>query len=442
MGEFVELGRRFLPISGTEDSEESAAESYLHAELTGKRRGQSWDDLIGSGETVVILGEPGSGKTSELEAAAERLRRNGYSTAFIELGQMVHASAPVLDASGSGSIENWRRGDGTAWLFLDAVDESKLTRAADFRTALRRISQWVGDQRHRVKYVISSRISEWKHDADSELVAIELLPHSRPPADGHVPRSPRKVHVVKLLPLDRDQLTSLVGEGVSAKAFIAAVEEADALEFVGRPSDAKDLYALWSARGRLGTKTEILEQATDLKLRQDEDRSGVSLARIRSGAELLCACLTLTKHVSISLTDDLDESGNSLPFRQCLPNSWSDHERRSLIQRALFDGSAFGRVRVHHRTHQEYLAACWLRNLMEKECPYSELRQIAFEEISSSKLVLRPHLENAIAWLATISPPTSWWTKRLFADLSTHAPWAFLAHGDPQAIDPDLRRTV
>ena len=267
---------------------------------------------------------------------------------------------------------------------------------------------------------------------------------SKPVSASNTDRNPPKLKVVKLLPLTPDQVLHFLQTfGGDPHPFLDAVEQIDALEFVGRPDDARDLYALWRKTGRLGTKIEMLEQSTEIKLRLAEDRSGIAPSRLREGVEAVCASLHLSHHLAIAIEGRLDDAlKDSIPLRSCLPPDWSEQEQRSLIQRPIFDGATFGRIRLHHRTHQDYLAACWLRALMDAECPYSELRELVFDERSDGKLILRPFMTSVATWLACIASPKTRWTEALTTDLLRHAPWAFLAHGDPQRLPVQYRLDV
>ncbi len=473
MKQHVELQRRFLEVVEAKDAEAAALESYISS-ISGTDTGIGWTDIFAAKESVVILGEPGSGKTHEMREQMARLRQQGACAVIVELGQVVSTQAPPLSHDDSAALARWREDKADAWLFLDAVDESKLVRISDFGAALKNISTWVGSQRERTHYVISSRISEWRSDADKELVESELLgtsdtsqaeqsnssaampgsdfglgltrtsAQSKPVSVRDTDRIPSKLKIVKLLPLTRDQVLHFLQTfGGDPHQFLDAVERIDALEFVGRPDDARDLYALWRNTGRLGTKIEMLEQSTEIKLQLKEDRSGVPLSRLLEGAETVCACLHLSRNLAIVIDQQGDDMLiDSIPLRSCLPQDWSEKERHSLIQRPIFDGATYGRIRLHHRTHQDYLAACWLRALMDAECPYSELRQIVFDERSDGNLILRPFMTSVATWLACIAPHNSRWIEALHGDLLTHAPWAFLAHGDPQSLPVQYRLNV
>lgn len=69
---FIELDRRFRKLNLQENSEDTALESYT-ASLMGLKTGLSWNDLL-ERPLIVVLGEPGSGKTWEFRERARTLR--------------------------------------------------------------------------------------------------------------------------------------------------------------------------------------------------------------------------------------------------------------------------------------------------------------------------------------------------------------------------------
>jgi len=72
---FIELDRRFCQLDPKEDLEKAALDSYT-ASLLGRESGLGWKDLL-EHRLVVVLGEPGSGKTEEFRERAKTLQAEG-----------------------------------------------------------------------------------------------------------------------------------------------------------------------------------------------------------------------------------------------------------------------------------------------------------------------------------------------------------------------------
>jgi len=121
---FVNLNRRFRKFIPGEDPENAAFESYT-ASLLGHESGFGWEDLL-TRRLVVVLGEAGSGKTSEFRERAKALQCDGKLSFFIPLDQLIHQPLfGVLSNEESEKFQSWLRGNDEATFFLDSVDEAK-----------------------------------------------------------------------------------------------------------------------------------------------------------------------------------------------------------------------------------------------------------------------------------------------------------------------------
>ncbi len=435
----IELGRNFREFADSNQTESEAFNSYAQSDWTVEN-GIPWSELLATAKVCVILGEPGSGKSHEFSSQVDELRAKGSCAIRVDLGQIVTNPNPALGQRDLESLRPWFDQKSSATIFLDAVDEAKLVRPTDFHAALKHISAWVGAKRNRTRFVISSRISAWRVGIDDIWVMEELLDNFSTHNENA-----KNVNVVRLLPLNSAQVELLLAPmGKDPKEFVTAMQDLDAIEFLGRPDDARTLYRIWLKKGHLGSVTEMMEEITFSKLRLETDRSDLTKFDLRDGANAICACLHLTRTLNIQLEDQLaaTPTTSSVLLRNSLANDWSEAQRQSLIARPLFDAAAYGLVRVHHRTHQDYLAACWLRNLMQLECPYSELRQLIFAIGTNTALTIRPFMKGVATWLACIAPTDSLWSKALLEDLINYAPFVFLAYGDPHTLPITYRRRV
>ena len=164
---YIDLDRQFIDYSGDiADPEVAALQSYL-AGFYGHSRGFGWDKLLES-RYVVVLGEPGSGKSVELEQRAEFLQRQGIYAFFVRLDQLVNGPLHGgLESGDQALFRQWRRRRDQATFFLDSVDETKLVKIEAFSDALRHFTQEIGERDlERCRLIISSRISEWRAEAD------------------------------------------------------------------------------------------------------------------------------------------------------------------------------------------------------------------------------------------------------------------------------------
>ena len=333
MTEFVDLQRRFLELS---DSELEDIESLLA--WSGSEFGPDigWSELLQYAR-VILLAEAGSGKTVEMQQQANRLTGEGRFAFFIPLeslgqGQVTDTLSPAEEKR----FDQWKSdGRDPAWLFLDAVDELKLTDGKLDR-ALIQLSKAIDGCLDRARIIISCRPSDWRSDLDLHTVQQRLpVPETRrdssvrPPEEvfigalrnegggqSHVTpeedESPTQgtARTVAMLPM-RDEQIKLFAEwrGIGDPgAFLAEIARQDASNFARRPRDLTDLIEVWSSSGRLGTRAEQHEANVTAKLKDDPerpDRGVLADTKARLGAERLALALALTRTRTIRSPDQV-----------------------------------------------------------------------------------------------------------------------------------------
>ena len=152
-------------------------------------------------------------------------------------------------------------------------------------------------------------------------------------------------------------------------AFLAAVEKADAWQFTSRPQDLDELIEFWNVRGRIGSRLEIMRNSIERRLSErDPDRAEalpLPPERIREGARLVAAAVTMTKESLIRVPDS-SANAKGIPIAEVLPD-WDAREQAALLSRPIFDEAIYGAVRFHHRSVREFLTAEWLAELLKRE---------------------------------------------------------------------------
>jgi hypothetical protein len=438
---FVELHREFVSLADQPEQEEAAADSYLWARHVG---GMNWDKLL-QRRLVVVLGEPGSGKTEELRQKAVELTAAGQLSFFVRLDELVLTPfATVLGQEAIKTLDAWRAGRQSATFFLDSVDESKLTKASDFHTALRRFREAIGlASLPRTRLILSSRISEWHPETDgTEVCATFGVPFQRS-SGNRQENDTSSLLVVQLAPLDRKQVERFARarQIPNVEGFLQALDDAHAWEFARRPIDVVALAGMWAERGKIGTLTELVEFDVELKLREPRQRSGdlLTVAEARAGAEALAAAAVFGHQFSVKVPDNALIVAEAFDGRGAVPDSFTDDKYHMLLTRPLFDGASFGRIRFHHRRIREYLAAQWILKRMEQGCPVDELEALFFTHRDGARII-RTSLGPVAPWLCAGTRP---WNQAMREWLLEAAPSLHLRYGDPQSLAlPDKRAVL
>jgi len=440
---FIELNRRFRDLEQTMRTEETALASYRRHLWTD--RGLGWEDVL-IRNRVVILGEPGSGKTWEFRNRAKLLNDQGDVAFLIRLDRLAtEAIDEILEDKQLRLLKRWKRSQTLATFFLDSVDEAKFRRISDFYTALDRFGDALGsDALTRAKIFLSSRISEWQPRNDAYEFNRRF---PTPPLDVYAGRAKhigendpdRSLLVVQLDPLNREQVERFAAESgvVAIGEFIGALDRNHAWEFARRPLDVSELLAFWNDKRRLGSLTEIIEFDVRSKLRprMSRDEHQLSDEEGRTGAEWLAAASAFSRKFGIKVPDDVPSSADALDPRACLPSAWRNEQCTALLGRPLFDAATYGRLRFHHRCVAEYLAAKWLAERVDEGCPVYELEQLLISDIRGDR-VLRPALSPIAAWLCCGTDP---WNRSVRAWVLEADPGIHLRYGDPSSLPVDYR---
>ncbi|SFT72167.1 NACHT domain-containing protein [Paraburkholderia aspalathi] len=435
---FVELGRKFEVYREEESVDEAARRSYI-AEFVDHQNELDWPSLL-TYRLVVVLGEPGSGKSEELRAQ----HRRHTDSFFLRLEQLVTENIDtILSAEELARLNRWISSNTSALFFLDAVDESKLKRDDDFVVALDRLGSALGRARFRARLVVSSRISEWRPQTDrgairERFVALVDGGTSTAGDDG-------KILVTTILPLTSEQVR-LFAESRDirdAQRFLDALKEHNAWPFAGRPLDVSNLYAYWQENktlSGLSALTEYMVKKLLAEVSNKEKRDPLTPERARSGAEYLAAAAVLCKNLKFEVPDDGHISDQKrLSAELILPGDWKPGERRALLDRAIFDSESRGALSFHHRSHVEYLAASWIERLMEHNCPFEALQDLLFVHIDGA-MTLRASMAPVAAWL--VKSGAASWRGRLAALLVETAPEIHFHWGDPAALPISYRKQV
>lgn len=331
MQSFIDLSRTFHDLKNAELEEPELLASLNDQEYFSA---DGWPELLKC-PRVLLLAEAGSGKTIEMLEQAKKLAGDGKSAFFLALESLDRENlTDLFSAEEERAFEKWKRdGHSTAWFFLDAVDELKLTQGK-LERALNRFAKAVDGLLDRTRTVISCRPNDWRPNLDMATIK-EKLPIVYPQQKTTVTSeeiflaalrreegfqqaedsSPdvKGVRTVVMLPMSERQIeTFAIGLGLEdPAAFIEEIAAQNAWVFARRPLDCAELVAIWSATRRLGTRAQQHEVNAVGKLKENPDRADSGVlpdAKARIGAERLALALALTRTRTIQSPEQSLES--------------------------------------------------------------------------------------------------------------------------------------
>lgn len=443
------IERSFRDLSDAEVADIEKASVLVRIGWTGSF---GWDELLRS-YRVLIVSEAGAGKTYECQAQQAKLWKSGEPAFFLDLATLAGGSVrEMLSKDEEERFEAWLRSQSeVATFFLDSIDELKLS-LGKFDQALKRLNKALAGQLGRVRVIITTR----PVPIDRELIVKHLpipVPGEAEPtaeafADMVMDRSkkkptndagPKAWRNVGLMPLSREQVREFAAlQGVpDSDALLADIRKRDAEEFAERPQDLVELCSDWREHHRIRSHRDQVETNIATKLKpsiERKERAELSQETAIEGASRLALAAMLTRKLTLRHNADSDSvhaSEAALDVSKILQD-WSAETRATLLERPLFGFASYGRVRFHHRSVVEFLAAKRLDALLTRGDSIKSIKRLLFTETAQAVRTVRPSMRPVAAWLALSR-------DSVFDDIVALDPAVVLDHGDPQSLRPAQR---
>jgi hypothetical protein len=443
------LRRTFRDLSEKEVADVETASVLVQMGWSGAF---SWEELLTS-QRILIVSEAGAGKTFECRSRRELLWKAGEPAFYLDLATLARGSVrEMLSTEEEERFDAWLRAQSEiATFFLDSIDELKLT-LGSFEQALKRLNKAIAGQLGRSRVVITTRpipvdqrlirqhlpIPE-KSEAGATGEAFANIAMSRHRQKPHEKAESKPWRNVALMPLSDEQIREMavLQEVTDPDALLADIRRRNAEDFARRPQDLIELCSDWREHHRIRTHCEQVATNAAVKLKPRTDRpekAELSPARALDGATRLALAAMLTRKLTFRYCAESDQGqateaaldgGNVLP-------DWTTEERETLLERPLFGFATYGRVRFHHRSVVEYLAARRLDTLLERGVPMKAVKRLLFTDTAQGERVVRPSMRAAAAWLAI-------WREGIFAEVRDREPAVLLDYGDPQSLRPSQR---
>lgn len=284
---------------------------------------------------VVVLGDPGQGKTEAFKQAAQ----DEADAVFVPLRQFLHRH-----------VERWRG----KVLYLDGLDEQRAKLKG--RDVLGEIVERL-DQLDCPKVRLSCRTPDWHGGSDVSILS-DLAPNGT-------------VCQLMLLPIARGGIRAIVQDaGLDADSFLEEAEQRDIAPLFGNPQLlALFIETVGGGRGWPDTRKELMETAIARMMEEandDHERATIEQltggARLAEAADRMAALILLSGQEGVALGPAGREEG--FVDLSAIVGEWAD-AMRVAGQRRVFHADAPEQASPRHRTLGEFMAARHLAHLVQ-----------------------------------------------------------------------------
>ncbi|MFN3725274.1 MAG: hypothetical protein ACK4SZ_03100 [Allosphingosinicella sp.] len=429
----VQLIRRFVPIT-------VPGRDWDFLATAPGGRPKRWHELEDA-HRVLILADPGAGKTFEALDRARRLKARGRKAFFIRIEAIGSAFENAFEVGTREEFNAWLTSGEEAWFFLDSVDEAQLETPRALEDAIRTFGARVQPARERAHIFITSREDAWQALGDRTLIE-QHLPFGAPPQDeagaeasDEKPSSALEIFRLAGLKLDEIRLFASHYAVDDVNAFVAAIDRANLMPLAERPFDLKALIAKWKADRDLGGRLVVLRRMVDLQLAPlSAGAASVRLdpARVLGAVRALAAAVTLTGKTVICCPDGI-LSPDRIDPKGVLPD-WPDEELDALLRAGVFDDIVYGSVRFRHREIRELLTAEWAKELVDRPAGREAVEDLFFRSVYGEAVIV-PRMRPTLAWLILLDDRIRERALALEPEIATEG-------GDPAQLPLPVRRTI
>lgn len=358
---------------------------------------------------LVLLGEPGIGKTTAINQAFNEVKTELETSEddclFFNLGDFDSNQDLLSGIFQSDKFIKWLSGNYKLHLFLDSLDEGLLS----VKTIIRFLCKHIDNVPvERLYFRITCRTSVWL-----ESISFEQKLKEKWKEDN--------TKIYELAPLRRvDVIEVAKAKSINHELFIQEILDKEVTPLAINPITLKFLTDTYLKNGNLpDSKKELYKQGLlQLCTENNQDRLAARYRRSLSSDQRLiiagriAAILLLARKTAIwTSTEMVDMPNSDIAIRDlCVGKEIINHQEFPVTENdirdeilsitGLFSSRGSNRMGFAHQTYAEFLAAWYLT---ERNLPLVQVMSLIVSQGDpESKLV--PQLHETAAWLASIRP--------------------------------------
>ena len=388
-------------------------------------------EAIADKPVLILLGEPGIGKTTALEAEYTQIKSAASGTGsrvfWVDLG--LYGSDELLTGgSCTRSVSERAKGRGNLNIFFDGFDEC----LQGIPTLAALLLEFLATlQPKELSIRIASRSADWPIEFEAG-----IRKHWGDDSVG----------VYQLAPLRRvDVCREAEHRGLSPVEFLAQVDQLGGGPLASRPITLRFLLDSFQGGGRLPSRSADLYQEGCRVLCDEWRERRRRVRRLSSGqrfavasrlaaAVMFCgrtAIRTGPRHEPIPEEDiRADDLLGGAEFFRSEGIKVKPSAMNETLDTGLFRSVGRQRLGFSHRTYAEYLAAQYLA---DRKLPAAQILRFVLHEDGSDKVV--PQLRGTAGWLASLVP-------EVCKAILTKDPESLLLAGDLMLSEEDRANLV
>lgn len=357
-------------------------------------------ETIAATPCLVLLGEPGMGKShamrAEYEAFERTISQSEGAALWVDLGAYSNETRLFEDIFNSTEYVNWQSGRvSSLHMFLDSLDECRL-RSGNLPVFLAK--EFSKYPRRNLHLRIACRSGDWLPSFEQKLG--ELWGEDR-------------IGIYELAHLTRaDIALAAADHALDPNKFIEEIVQRDVVPFAVRPITLKFLLNIFK-NGRLPqNRSELYDEGCRQLCEDTENWRAAGLVGKYSADERMCiagriaALILLSNRDAVMVgADQGDVSSEDISVRDlaggnevCRGSQIDVNEgaiRETLTRTALFSGA--NHVRFAHQSYAEYLAAWYLA---QRETPLKQAISLLTNPVDPEHHIA-PQVREVAVWLAS-----------------------------------------